>query len=291
MDRDGVHCSYSVLEALREDELSNYQSYRHRRHASNISAAATHDPRGLRSRNRSRRETSPDSSASAPLHELQPSRKHVHMKRLSGISKTFSFPNLSSRVEDDGRPSSSPGAQPPSTPLLRAHTTPSLLRLSPSQKRKPPASHSSYGIETSNGPPPSYSTQQTLSQERVRPQERGRSQKPVPDALHHTASYDRVIQYRTTRSKDQNAFKINQGPTLDPTAIGHTSSSLNHFTNDSDDTQLATQNRESCTITQPVTTTSTTRYVHTPYSLVAWVDSAPWYLKSVVRVLHSSLPA
>ena len=27
----------------------------------------------------------------------------------------------------------------------------------------------------------------------------------------------------------------------------------------------------------PCTTTSTTRYVHTPYSLVAWVDSAPWF--------------
>lgn len=39
--------------------------------------------------------------------------------------------------------------------------------LSPNQKRAP-ASHSSYGVETTCGPPPSYSTQRTFSQERIR---------------------------------------------------------------------------------------------------------------------------
>ena len=34
-------------------------------------------------------------------------------------------------------------------------------------QRRPPASHSSYGVETSLGPPPSYTTQRTLSQDRV----------------------------------------------------------------------------------------------------------------------------
>ncbi|RMD42066.1 hypothetical protein DV735_g3068, partial [Chaetothyriales sp. CBS 134920] len=54
-----------------------------------------------------------------------------------------------------------------STPTLRSTPSTSPQR-SPSQKRKAPASHSSYGVETSLGPPPSYSTQRTLSEDRVR---------------------------------------------------------------------------------------------------------------------------
>lgn len=108
-----------------------------------------------------------------------------HMRKLSGISKALSIPNFrnSSHPDDDSRPSSSPsvtGALQTSHPLLRANTTSNLPKLPTSQKRKPPASHSSYGVGTSEGPPPSYSTQQTLSQDRVVwPQERGRATKAV----------------------------------------------------------------------------------------------------------------
>ncbi|KAL9619025.1 MAG: hypothetical protein Q9160_006346 [Pyrenula sp. 1 TL-2023] len=38
---------------------------------------------------------------------------------------------------------------------------------SESRSKKPPASHSSYGIETSTGPPPSFATQRTRSQDRM----------------------------------------------------------------------------------------------------------------------------
>ncbi|KIV88117.1 hypothetical protein PV10_09043 [Exophiala mesophila] len=54
-------------------------------------------------------------------------------------------------------------------PLQRANTVP--LQRSP-QKKKPPASNSSHGVETSCGPPASYSTQRTLSQDRPRVVER-----------------------------------------------------------------------------------------------------------------------
>ncbi|KAK5046948.1 hypothetical protein LTR84_007302 [Exophiala bonariae] len=72
---------------------------------------------------------------------------------------------------DTQRPSSSGALTHPPSPLQRVNSHPLSVQLqrSPSQKqRKPPASHSSYGVETFLGPPPSYSTQRTLSQERVR---------------------------------------------------------------------------------------------------------------------------
>lgn len=200
MDRNAPYSSNKASGSSLPDGLDKYPDYdnfesvvvrRHRRNASNNSTGAAIRIRPyVTPRPRVVRETSPHSSASAPLHDTSSiPRSNEYMRRLSGIAKTFSSPNLhpsDGRIED--RPSSSPGAQPPSNPLLRANTTPSIPRLSPSQKRKPPASHSSYGIETSNGPPPSYSTQQTLSQERTWSQERGRSQKPV--TLNSTSSDD-----------------------------------------------------------------------------------------------------
>ncbi|KAJ9608424.1 hypothetical protein H2200_007412 [Cladophialophora chaetospira] len=97
------------------------------------------------------------------------------MRRLVGISKTTSVPSFNSPSlhanpdnDKDRRPSSSSGISPSSAnpPLLR-RTNSNTLQRSASQRR-PPASHSSYGIETTLGPPPSYSTQRTLSQDRVR---------------------------------------------------------------------------------------------------------------------------
>ncbi|ETI27640.1 hypothetical protein G647_00089 [Cladophialophora carrionii CBS 160.54] len=96
------------------------------------------------------------------------------MRRLVGISKTTSVPSFNSRSlnedpepdNDERRPSSSSGIIQSSAHPLRRTNSNSLPR-SPSQKR-PPASHSSYGVETTLGPPPSYSTQRTLSQDRIR---------------------------------------------------------------------------------------------------------------------------
>ncbi|KEF57922.1 uncharacterized protein A1O9_05844 [Exophiala aquamarina CBS 119918] len=88
------------------------------------------------------------------------------------LAATSSVPSLRlaldiSSSSDTHRPTSSGGLTHPSSPLHRANSHP--LQRSPSQKqRKPPASHSSYGVETFLGPPPSYSTQRTLSQDRVR---------------------------------------------------------------------------------------------------------------------------
>ena len=192
MDRDAPDTRNTAVSSLAagldnyfdHDSLDSIALPRHRRHASNLSpgAASRIRPQVVTPRHRVVRETSPHSSASAPSAQgtTQLSRSDARMKRISSIAKTFSSPNLQpSQVDVEERPYSSPGAQPPSTPLLRSHTSPSIPKLSPLLKRKPPASHSSYGIETSNGPPPSYSTQLTLSQERPWSQERGRSQKPA----------------------------------------------------------------------------------------------------------------
>lgn len=99
------------------------------------------------------------------------SHKHAPsgMRKLVGIPKTSSVPSfhITLGVDDpnNNRPSSSSGIVQPSVPLHRTNSHP--LQRSPSQK-KPPASHSSYGVETTCGPPPSYSTQRTLSQDRIR---------------------------------------------------------------------------------------------------------------------------
>ena len=93
------------------------------------------------------------------------------MRKLVGISKTTSVPSFNSLSlngnpdNNDRRPSSSSGITQSPHPLHRTNST--LLQRSPSQRR-PPASHSSYGVETICGPPASYSTQRTLSQDRIR---------------------------------------------------------------------------------------------------------------------------
>ena len=161
------------------------------------------------------RGTSPQlHNASTPVYDTTAADLNTcdgeHMRKLSGISKALSIPNFrhSPPDDNDSRPSSSHNPDKPSSiPLLRAHTSSNLFKLLPSQKRKPPASHSSYGIETSNGPPPSYSTQQTLSQDRaVRPQlDRGRSTKPVS----YRTTYV-INPSKSTVSNDSSDLEINK---------------------------------------------------------------------------------
>ena len=61
---------------------------------------------------------------------------------------------------------------------------------SPNQ-RKPPASHSSYGVETSLGPPPSYTTQRTLSQDRAWKLEP--NTRPTSSGARHTIDSDKHL--------------------------------------------------------------------------------------------------
>ena len=137
------------------------------------------------------------SISSAPILESA----SAHMRRLSGIPKTLSYPTFHPHSEpDENRPVSAHSAHPPSTPKLLPTNIPNR---SPSQKRRPPASHSSYGVETSLGPPPSYTTQQQDRRnqkggtgtgpvaERVTPQpqlnEAKQQQRDVPTIDHLTA--------------------------------------------------------------------------------------------------------
>jgi len=121
-----------------------------------------------------------------------PSSPHprTHMRRSSGITKTTSVPAFHLKIDPDitsRRPSSSSGsAHPPPPPLLRTYTHPpphnNSHSRSPPQK-KPPASHSSLGVETTCGPPPSYSTQKTLSQDKFWSVERSPSYRSLPSAI------------------------------------------------------------------------------------------------------------
>jgi hypothetical protein len=232
----------------------------HRRHASHVSPAAAipsdHRPHGTvdDARQHSRaRGTSPHSVVSDVLPDSRYSpRTNAHMKRLSMLSKPFSFSNISSSQstsDERERPASSPSAAPPSRPLLRTETSP-LPRLSPTLKRKPPASHSSYGIDTSTGPPPSYST---LSQERLRPQERvvhpsvtvgGKSSgSSIPlSSSNTTANNSTGSKQPSERPVSTSKRNLDLGPDSDPTttrsdkskrASGHTrSGSLARSTSD-----------------------------------------------------------
>ncbi|KIX02010.1 uncharacterized protein Z518_07949 [Rhinocladiella mackenziei CBS 650.93] len=96
------------------------------------------------------------------------------MRKLDSIPKTSSVPSFHLSL-DSGDPNNSR----PTTPSQRTHLH--LVQRSPSQKR-PPASHSSYGVETTCGPPPSYSTQRTLSQDRIR-----LDRNPGPRATNNTS--------------------------------------------------------------------------------------------------------
>jgi len=89
------------------------------------------------------------------------------------LTKSPSVPTFHIKSDSRDYKSALPLAAPdplpatPGTPMLRVSSNASTAdSRSPSQKRAP-ASHSSYGVETSNGPPPSFTTQRTLSQDRL----------------------------------------------------------------------------------------------------------------------------
>ncbi|ERF73570.1 hypothetical protein EPUS_07504 [Endocarpon pusillum Z07020] len=89
------------------------------------------------------------------------------------LTKSPSVPTF--HVKPDPRDSESAPAVPApelcsatvGAPLLRVPSNASTADSRSPSQRRPPASHSSYGVETSNGPPPSFTTQRTLSQDRL----------------------------------------------------------------------------------------------------------------------------
>lgn len=224
MTSGAAHRDSSILQGSdssgrQSTEQQQYQRrHRHRPSSSLSTACIEADPPALHCKPRaciSRHEATNDTSAASVVSELKPTKYHhrreyEHMRKLSGLSKTLGLSSLHPSSSSTDRPSSSSdAANPPATPLLRSNTAP-LPKLSPSQKRRPPASHSSYGIETSNGPPPSYSTQQTLSQQEkvVWPQERGRtSRTTVPTS---------GVSYTTTHSTESSSRPTSVPANRDP---------------------------------------------------------------------------
>ena len=89
-----------------------------------------------------------------------PPRK-PHNRKTSGTAKSPTVPTFHTKPGTrDPRPS-----EP--APIAFEALNPPTTEIRSSAQRRPPASHSSYGIETSCGPPPSFSTQRTLSQDRL----------------------------------------------------------------------------------------------------------------------------
>jgi hypothetical protein len=106
------------------------------------------------------------SSAPKPTKpSILPLRKHKRVD--SGPVKSPTVP-VFHKQKGPGEASNAPGllsAPTPGSPLLKTSKATPDSR-SPVHRRAP-ASHSSYGVATSCGPPPSFSTQKTLSQDRL----------------------------------------------------------------------------------------------------------------------------
>lgn len=75
--------------------------------------------------------------------------------------------DLQNQVVNNNPRSPEPELSPTTSQPLSPRKNPQVLCNSESRSRRPPASHSSYGIETSTGPPPSFSTQKSRSQDRM----------------------------------------------------------------------------------------------------------------------------
>ncbi|KIW16009.1 hypothetical protein PV08_06060 [Exophiala spinifera] len=108
-----------------------------------------------------------------------------------GLQKTTSVPSFNLHPLDyddpnDCRPSTSSAAQP-AIALHRIHSSSNHRSLS---QKRPPASHSSYPVETICGPPPSYSTQQTRSQDKIRAVDRQLGPQPTSITTRDTPSHN-----------------------------------------------------------------------------------------------------
>nr|KAK5448839.1 hypothetical protein LTR18_001927 [Exophiala xenobiotica] len=143
-------------------------------------------------------------AATSDVSPQKPSLPYSGMLRPVGVQKTSSVPSFSLRAHDvadpnNHRPSTS-GASQPTTPLQRTNSN--LVQRSSSQK-KPPASHSSYPVETTCGPPPSYSTQRTRSQDKIRVTDRN----PSPQRT-STATRESTISQKSNELRQEPGYIV-----------------------------------------------------------------------------------
>lgn len=109
--------------------------------------------------------SSTSSPPKATKASLLPRRQHKRVD--SGLVKSPTVP-IFHQQNSGGETSDAPGFLPaplPSSPTVKHFKATTDARSS--APKKAPASHSSYGVATSCGPPPSFSTQRTLSQDRL----------------------------------------------------------------------------------------------------------------------------
>lgn len=125
------------------------------------------------------------SICTAPISPARPQKKQrsntstsittrkSHSRTGSGLPKLPSVPTF--RTKPDLPDSTSTPPVPTSesypatsaAPLLRTHSSTSTTDSRPLSQKRAPASRSSYGADTFDGPPPSFTTQRTLSQDRL----------------------------------------------------------------------------------------------------------------------------
>jgi len=142
-----------------------------------------------------------------------------HIRKASAtISRSPSVPTFHPDSEEELRLSTSSGSVS-RNPLLRSNTSP-LLRRSSTHK-KPPASHSSLGVETIIGPPPSYSTQRTHSQDRVWKADRPAGSQISTNQNHQTVSHEPTRELLAAHSTEDKSIShnISSPETLDSTSI------------------------------------------------------------------------
>ena len=188
-----------------------------------LNASSSHSPRRSREVSPDRvgvrdspLSVSPFGPADIKKPPARPSRSRTH----SATPKSPTRPVFHTRTEPrnlDSPQSDQPPAATVGSALLPKLVTTRAKEVRPSYLKKSPASHSSHGVETFNGPPPSFSTQLTLSQDRL--------WKPaLPEAANleiPTPSPSQPSPQRTPNDSDVEDLHATDEPKKQPTSIIH----------------------------------------------------------------------
>jgi len=191
----------------------------------------------------------PSYPTTSPIPQLKRKHGHKHIRQqLHSSLSTSATPTLESVVTAQySTPShdNASSSQPSRPSLTRSITAPSLKR--------PPASHSSYGVETITGPPPSFDTQRSLSQEKVWRIDRSKSLR-MTTASTRPKSREPALAEAVSVSEQQVSYSSEETPTsisqLDrfPPDIAD-NQNMPTVSNTADDTTMEEQNEHETDLT------------------------------------------
>lgn len=143
-----------------------FDSHTHQKSFSTDASSSAQKPASTKSQRLEKTRRGHSTSNIPTVSPRQQQKNHASPKSLAAITLSLnSDPYSEATVSDICSPESELSTSTTrSLSPRKNHSNPSN---SESRSKRPPASHSSYGIETSTGPPPSFSTQRTLSQDRM----------------------------------------------------------------------------------------------------------------------------